>query len=155
MSVAQLISAERVLTLSGLKSKKRVLQQLSQLIANHVDGLSEGQIFSSLIGREKLGTTALGHGVAIPHGRVPGLGIAIGAFLRLRGGGVDFDAPDELPVDLVFALLVPEAATETHLNLLAELAELFSDEAFCNRLREAGDDQLLALLGDRARVTTD
>lgn len=154
MSIAQLINAERVLSVAGLKSKKRVLQQLSQLLAGGDGELPEGEVFASLINREKLGTTALGHGVAIPHGRVAGLGAARGAFVRLRDGAVAFDAPDELAVDLVFGLLVPEAATEEHLQLLAELAGIFSDGDFCARLRRADDDQLLALLCGYARTAT-
>lgn len=149
MTIAELISAERVRSASGLNSKKRVLQELSRLLATDANGLTESDIFTSLINREKLGSTALGQGVAIPHGRIPGLTSTVGAFLRLQEG-VDFDASDARKVDLIFGLLVPEDTTEEHLKILSHLAGMFTDDDFCARLRQAGDDQLLDLLARHA-----
>jgi PTS system nitrogen regulatory IIA component len=91
-----------------------------------------------LFAREKLGSTGLGQGIAIPHGRIKGLKTPIGAFVRLAAP-VQFDAPDGKPVDLVFVLLVPEAANEHHLQLLSELAQMFSDKSFREQLAAAAD----------------
>ena len=99
-------------------------------------------VFDSLIGRERLGSTGLGHGVALPHGRVNQAEHAIGAFLKLDKG-VDFDALDRQPVDLIFGLLVPDHYTDEHLKILAHLAEMFSDLTFCQRLRQADHDAAL------------
>jgi PTS system nitrogen regulatory IIA component len=95
-------------------------------------------IFDSLFAREKLGSTGLGQGVAIPHGRIKGLKQAAGAFLRLASP-VPFDSPDGRPVNLLFVLLVPEQATEEHLQILSELAQRFSDRAFRESLQTAAD----------------
>jgi PTS system nitrogen regulatory IIA component len=95
-------------------------------------------VFDSLFARERLGSTGLGHGVAIPHGRIKGLKDALGAFLRL-GAPVPFDAPDGKPVNLVFALLVPEQATERHLQVLSELAQMFSDRPLRDAMSAAAD----------------
>ena len=148
MAITDLLNPERVACCEESSSKKRTLEQLSALLAEGISGLTPGEIFDCLINRERLGSTGLGKGVAIPHGRMKGLEHPVGAFLRLREG-VDFDAADHQPVDLLFALLVPEESTEEHLHILAELARIFSDTALVGRLREAGDDaQLLQLLND-------
>ena len=112
-------------------SKKRLFEQAGLLFEN-LDGIARSLVFDSLFARERLGSTGLGQGVAIPHGRIKGLKEAIGAFVRLAQP-VPFDAPDGGPVSLVFVLLVPEKATEKHLQILSELAQMFSDKA----LREA------------------
>ncbi|MCW8908198.1 MAG: PTS sugar transporter subunit IIA, partial [Sedimenticola sp.] len=98
--------------------------------------------FDKLLERERLGSTGLGNGIALPHARMAGVGEARGAFVQLQSKA-DFDAIDRQPVDLVFGLLVPEQATEEHLQLLARLATLFSDDSFCERLRKAGNPQAL------------
>lgn len=99
-------------------------------------GLSRGQVTESLLARERLGSTGLGQAVAIPHGRVKGLRIAVGAFLRLRAP-IPFDAPDNQPVSLVFVLLVPERASDLHLQILSELAQMFSDRELRRQLTAA------------------
>jgi len=104
-------------------------------------------IFDSLIGRERLGSTGLGHGVALPHGRFNQSQRAVGAFVKLKKG-VDFDAIDRQPVDLVFGLLVPDHYTDEHLKILAYLAEMFSDRAFGNVQRSGF---LPAVAGNRLR----
>lgn len=111
-------------------------------------GLARGTVVGSLVAREKLGSTGLGQGVAIPHGRIKGLAEAQGAFIRLAEP-IAFDAPDGKPVAQVFVLLVPEHATEKHLQLLSELAQLFSDRGFRQRLADAADaDAVHALFRD-------
>ena len=142
MDITDLITGERIVCDSEVTSKKRVIEVLSELLATGQADLTARPIFDSLIGRERLGSTGLGHGVALPHGRFSQSQRAIGAFIKLKQG-VDFDAIDRLPVDLVFGLLVPDHYTDEHLKILAYLAEMFSDRAFCQRLRETDSDQAL------------
>ncbi len=128
-------------------SKKRVLEQAAHLLAPHDTKLSE-RIFGRLLERERLGSTGLAGGVALPHARMPDITQTRGAFLRLASP-VDFDSFDGHPVDLVFALLVPEEATEAHLQLLAELARTFNDPTLRAQLRRADSAQALDLLTRR------
>lgn len=118
-------------------SKKRVFEQAGLLFENHV-GIARSVVFDSLFAREKLGSTGLGQGIAIPHGRIKGLKHAVGAFLRLAAP-VPFDSPDGRPVNQLFVLLVPEQATEEHLQILSELAQRFADRAFRDALSAAPD----------------
>jgi PTS system nitrogen regulatory IIA component len=129
--VAKLLPLSNVLPDLAASSKKRLFEQVGLLFENQ-HGIARGVVFESLFARERLGSTGLGQGVAIPHGRIKGLKDAAGAFVRLAQP-VAFDAADGKPVSLVFALLVPEHATEKHLEILSELAQMFSDRA----LREA------------------
>lgn len=119
-----------------LSSKKRLLEALARLLASDHPGLNPDMVFERLLERERLGSTGLGHGIALPHARVKEVKEALGAFVS-SVKGVDYDAMDGEPVDLAFALLVPESATEEHLQLLAQLAGLFSDPRIRKRLREA------------------
>jgi nitrogen PTS system EIIA component len=145
MKLSEVVSAERVVNGSAVTSKKKALEELSNLLATGAPNLSSQEVFNSLIGREKLGSTGLGHGVAIPHGRVASVERSVGAFMRLKHP-VDYDAHDGNPVDLIFGLLVPQTATEAHLKHLAAVAEMFSDDAFCAKLRAAGDSAALNAL---------
>jgi PTS system nitrogen regulatory IIA component len=138
---AKLLPASNVVSDLAASSKKRLFEQVGLLFENH-HGVSKGVVFESLFARERLGSTGLGQGVAIPHGRIKGIKDALGAFIRLAQP-VPFDAPDGKPVNLVFVLLVPEHATEKHLEILSELAQMFSDRA----LREA-----MALAPDAASL---
>jgi PTS system nitrogen regulatory IIA component len=106
-------------------------------------GLSQADVAASLAAREKLGSTGLGQGIAIPHGRIHGLREAVGAYARLRSP-VPFDAPDAKPVEQLFVLLVPEQATDQHLQLLSELAQMFSDRMFREQLMTAPDAATVA-----------
>lgn len=145
MHMAELLTAERIACGDASASKKRALEQLAALIATGQPGLAPDAIFDSLIARERLGSTGLGHGVAIPHGRVKNSASAIGALITLHQP-IDFDAIDGEPVDLLFGLLVPEHSTSEHLQLLAQLAEMFSDTAFVARLRSADSENVLLSL---------
>lgn len=136
MPAADLITPNTIACGVKASSKKRALEALSALLAANGSGLIDTEIFESLIMRERLGSTGIGHGVAIPHGRLKGVKSALGAFVQLEQG-VDFDAIDNGPVDLMFALLVPVESTDEHLQLLAQLAEMFSDASLRERLREA------------------
>jgi len=118
-------------------SKKRAFEQAALLFENH-HGLARSTVFDSLFSRERLGSTALGDGVAVPHGRVKGLAQVQSAFVRLARP-VPFDAPDGQPVNLLFFLLVPETATQQHLDILAELAQLLSSKPLRERLNTEQD----------------
>ena len=123
-----------------------MLEFRAGLLATSSPSLTEVEIFDSLLNRERLGSTGLGTGVAIPHGRIPGIDAPVGAIVTLNSG-VDYDAIDRQPVDLLFALLVPEESTDEHLQILASLAQMFSDRKLSARLRECESaEQLLQLL---------
>jgi PTS system nitrogen regulatory IIA component len=135
--VGKLLAPSHVLLDLQASSKKRLFEQAGLLFENH-DGIGRSIVFDSLFAREKLGSTGLGQGVAIPHGRIKGLKEALGAFIRLAQP-VPFDAPDANPVSLVFVLLVPQNATEKHLQILSELAQMFSDKALRESMMRAAD----------------
>lgn len=137
MDVSEILSAERVLCGLEAKSKKRALEIMGELLVRDSLPVPHQEVFNCLISRERLGSTGLGHGVAIPHARVPRISSAVGAFIQLAEG-VDYDAPDGEPVDLIFGLLVPEESNEEHLQILSKLAETFSDGALRARLRSCG-----------------
>jgi len=150
MQIVEILSPERMLCDVQATSKKRVLEYFSKLLAiepnGEQEGLSSRLIFESLLARERLGSTGLGKGVAIPHARVRECNITSAAFLQ-TASPIDYDAIDREPVDLMFALMVPEECTDEHLSLLATLAEMLSDDAFRLRLREAAScEQKYALL---------
>ncbi|MES2820676.1 MAG: PTS IIA-like nitrogen regulatory protein PtsN [Pseudomonadota bacterium] len=123
-------------------SKKRVLEQIAHLVARELPDLEVQDIFESLIAREKLGSTGFGNGIAIPHCRLPGCSAPISALLRLDAP-VDFDAIDGMPVDLLFVLLVPEAATDAHLELLRQIASMLDRSEVRERLRHAPTSESL------------
>ncbi len=135
--VAKLLPATNVLPDLAASSKKRLFEQVGLLFENQ-HGIARGTVFESLLERERLESTGLGQGIAIPHGRIKGLKDALGAFVRLALP-VPFEARDGKPVSLVFALLVPEHATEKHLEILSELAQMFSDRALRESLAAAPD----------------
>lgn len=138
MRILDLLTPARVVVDAAATSKKRLLEKLARLLDDGGGADSERAIYESLIKRERLGSTGLGQGVAIPHGRSAEVTRACGCFVRLKEP-VDFNATDGKPVDLVFALVVPEHFTDQHLMFLAELAGLFSDPATVAELRKARD----------------
>lgn len=121
-------------------SKKRVLEQIAKVLGQDLPDLDSQTIFESFIAREKLGSTGFGNGIAIPHCRMPGCASPLSAVLRLDTP-VDFDAIDGAPVDLLFVLLVPEAATDEHLELLRQIASMLDREEVRERLRQATSGQ--------------
>ena len=135
--VAKILAPSHVVADLQASSKKRLFEQAGLLFENH-DKLARSVVFDSLFAREKLGTTGLGQGVAIPHGRIKGLKEALGALVRLAQP-VPFESPDGQPVSLAFVLLVPEKATEKHLQILSELAQMFSDRALREAMLSAPD----------------
>ena len=135
--IAELLPAENVRLDVEVPTKARLFETVGALFEAS-RGLAVRTIIDSLAAREKLGSTGLGQGIAIPHGRIRGLKSAQGAFLRLKTP-IAFDAPDGKPVAQIFVLLVPEQATEQHLQLLSELAQMFSDRGFRDRLAATAD----------------
>ncbi len=123
-------------------SKKRVLEQIAKVVAQDIPDLDSQTIFESLVAREKLGSTGFGNGIAIPHCRMAGCTSPVSAVLRLDAP-VDFDAIDGEPVDLLFVLLVPEAATDEHLELLRQIASMLDREDVRARLRQAQTSESL------------
>ncbi len=172
MDINQLITPDRVKCLSGINSKKRTLESLSHLLGSGTKGIEHMDIFHQLIERERLGSTGLGRGVALPHARLSGKQnkpnsttefspehtpeytqeYTLGSFIKLDKG-IDFDSTDLQPTDLLFGLLVPEEYTDEHLQVLATLANMFSDADFCEQLRHCHtDEELYTRLTEWART---
>ncbi|QBQ54121.1 PTS IIA-like nitrogen regulatory protein PtsN [Nitrosococcus wardiae] len=142
MQITEFLVPEQIAVGAVAGSKKRVLERLSELLTRGADDLDSADVFDCLLARERLGSTGLGDGIAIPHARMAGNQHTLAALVRLDQG-IDFDALDQQPVDLFCALLVPEESAQIHVQLLAQLAEMFRDPEFCARLREAKDPHTL------------
>ena len=155
MNISEILEPGRVLGNVEARSKKRALEILSELLGHASEECVANDIFENLVQREKLGCTALGRGVAVPHGRSPGLSGPAAAFVKLHEP-VDFDAADGERVDLIFGLLVPEEATENQSAALADVTRLMADATLRGSLREAtSSSTLYQLLADAAdRLTT-
>jgi len=146
MRISEILVPKRTLCDVSTGSKKAALEIVSNLIASADSSLIQTEVFSSLISREKLGSTGLGNGIALPHGRLKYCQNTLGAFVRLQTG-VDYDAIDQKPVDLLFALLVPKKSTQEHLNILANLAKMFSNNESVEELRRVQSrDEVFSLL---------
>lgn len=137
MEIVDLVTPDRVIIDLRATSKKHALQQLAQRAAE-ATGLHERAVFDVLLERERLGTTGVGKGIAIPHGKLPEIDGLYGLFARLENP-VSFDSVDDEPVDLVFLLLAPEAAGADHLKALARISRLLRNSATCKKLRNASD----------------
>lgn len=133
----RLLPASNVILDLDVTSKKRVFEHAGLLFENTL-GIGRRKIFDALLARERLGSTGLGHGVAIPHGRISGLKEAAGAFIRTKTP-IAFEAPDANPVNLIFVLLVPDKATDQHLQILSELAQMFSERNVRTTLNDVAD----------------
>jgi PTS system nitrogen regulatory IIA component len=139
--LASILSAAQVIAQVDVTSKKRAFEEAGLLFEN-LHGLSRALVTDSLFSRERLGSTGLGHGVAIPHGRIKGLRAPLAAVFQLAQP-IGFDAPDEQAVCLLIFLLVPEAATQKHLEILSEIAELLSDAPLREKMASATDSLVL------------
>ncbi|MGD9788726.1 MAG: PTS IIA-like nitrogen regulatory protein PtsN [Sulfuricellaceae bacterium] len=135
--VSGILPAANVVVGLDVASKKRAFEQVGELLEG-AGRLNRNTVFDSLFAREKLGSTGLGEGIAIPHGRIKGLLEAVGALIKLKEP-IPFDAPDGKPVALMFVLLVPEQATDMHLQILGELAQMFSDKALREKMLACDD----------------
>ncbi len=149
MNLAQFLTPERTRCGAHTTSKKRVLEEIAQFISGDVAALNADELFAQLLSRERLGSTGLGHGVAIPHCRLSNCSAIVGALISLDEA-IDFEAVDDEPVDLLFALVVPEEATDEHLQALSAVAELFNKPEFRQRLRSAqsGEELYRLATGD-------
>jgi Phosphotransferase system mannitol/fructose-specific IIA domain (Ntr-type) len=141
MQIESLLTQQRTLCHVTCTSKKRSLEVLASLIAEGCDGINADELFQQLVARERLGSTGIGEGIAIPHCRFKTAGATIGALMTLATP-IDFDSVDSQPVDVIFAMLVPENAENAHLQTLAMLAEHLQNPRFVQSLRraETGDD---------------
>ena len=135
--ISRLLPSANITLDLDVTSKKRVFEHVGLLFENAL-GIGRGHVFDALFARERLGSTGLGHGIAIPHGRIKGLREAAGAFVR-TGNPIPFEAPDGNPVNLIFVLLVPEKANDLHLQILSELAQMFSDKEMRTQLAALPD----------------
>ncbi len=151
MEIADLVGPEGVIANLRVSSKKQALQELARRAAA-ITRLRERAIFDVLLERERLGTTGVGHGIAIPHGKLPDLDRLYGLFARLEKP-IDFDAIDEQPVDLIFLLLAPESAGADHLKALARISRLLRDGAFCDKLRGSESPEAIYALLTEASET--
>jgi PTS system nitrogen regulatory IIA component len=144
MEIADLLAPEAVLASVKTSGKKALLQDMAER-ASKLTGLPERRIFETLIERERLGSTGMGQGIAIPHGRLAGLPRIVGLFARLETP-ISYDAVDDQPVDLVFLLLAPEGAGADHLKALARVSRLLRNKQTCERLRAASKPEVLYAL---------
>ncbi len=144
-----LITPDGVISDLKAGSKKQALQELARKGAD-LTGLDEREIFEVLLERERLGTTGIGSGVAIPHGKLKGLDRIYAIFARLERP-IDFDSIDDQPVDVIFLLLAPETASADHLKALARISRLLRNQGICDKLRgSSGGDALYAVLTSEA-----
>lgn len=142
MEIASILSRDCVLHNLECTSKKRLLENVASHLCDQNPILDPGDVFSALIAREKLGSTGLGNGIAIPHCRIPGCTKTIGVLVTLKSP-IDFDAIDGKPVDIIFVLIVPDDQNKDHLQTLASLAQIFSDTKQLDRIRQSADADAL------------
>ncbi len=135
MTISALLSPQKIFLDSEVTSKKKLLELIANIVADKTQ-LAQSTIYNNLLNRERLGSTGLGRGIAVPHARVPDLEQTIGCFFRLKEP-VNFESPDNQPVDLVFTIVIPEEATEEHLLILSSLARIFSQADVCEAIRSA------------------
>ncbi len=136
MKLSNLIKIDQIQLNNSASSKKKALEAISQIITASYPEYNINNVFETLIERERLGSTGIGHGVALPHGRLPECTDTIGVFISLKNG-IDYDAIDKEPVRLLFALLIPDHSTEEHLQILAKLAEFFRSSENRQKLENA------------------
>jgi PTS system nitrogen regulatory IIA component len=142
MQLQSILTPGRTFFRAPGNSKKRALENTANFICQDISSMDDFELFDHLIARERLGSTGLGNGIAIPHCRVKNCQTITGTLIKLEQP-IDFDAIDGQPVDLLFVLLVPEEANDEHLQALAMLAEKFSDPDYCQRLRDAKNSEEL------------
>jgi nitrogen PTS system EIIA component len=154
MTISTLLSTDRIFTDAEISSKKRLLEFIAEKAAEELD-LSQNTIYNHLLERERLGSTGLGKGFAVPHARLENLTHTLTYFLKLNEA-VKYDAVDQVPVDLIFVIFIPEASTQEHLQILASLAKLFSSEELCKQVRLASRaDQILEIISQAEASLTD
>ena len=142
MTISSLLSPQRIFLDTEISSKKKLLELIANIVADQTK-LSESSIYNNLLNRERLGSTGLGQGFAVPHARLNDLDKTLACFFRLKDA-VNFEAPDDQPVDLVFTIIIPEEATEEHLMILSSLASIFSKTEVCDAIRGAASKDEIA-----------
>jgi PTS system nitrogen regulatory IIA component len=135
MTISALLSPKKIFIDTEVTSKKKLLELIANIVADQTQ-LAESTIYSNLLNRERLGSTGLGQGFAVPHARMPDLEKTQACFFRLKQA-VNFESPDNQPVDLVFTIIIPQEATEEHLLILSSLARIFSNAEVCEAIRQA------------------
>ena len=148
MTISALLSPDRIFIDTDISSKKRLLEFIANTVASKFD-LPQPALYNNLLDRERLGSTGLGKGFAIPHARLVDLDKTIACFIRLDHP-VNFGAPDDQPVDLVFTIIIPENATDEHLKILSSLAKIFSQSEICEAIRNADSGEEVARIIDSA-----
>lgn len=148
MTISALLSPQRIFLDTEISSKKKLLEFIANTVAEQTDS-PQSSIYNGLLDRERLGSTGLGQGFAIPHARLSNLDKTLGCFVRLKNA-VNFEAPDNQPVDLVFTIIVPEDATEEHLMILSSLASIFSKSDVCDAIRNADSSDEVTRIIDSA-----
>ena len=148
MTISALLSNDRIFINTDITSKKKLLEFIASQASSKLP-LAESTLYSNLLDRERLGSTGLGKGFAVPHARLPDLDAAFGVFIKLNQA-INFEAPDNQPVDLVFAIIIPEQATDQHLQILSSLARIFSQADVCESIRQAESSEQIAQLIDSA-----
>ena len=141
MSISSLLATDRIYINSEITSKKRLLEFIAEKAASDLD-LQQADVFNCLLERERLGSTGLGSGFAVPHARLNHLEQTHACFVKLQQA-INYDAIDRQPVDLIFVILIPEAATEEHLQILASLAKIFSDQGVCDAIRSVDSGETI------------
>ena len=145
MTVSALLSPQSIFLDTEITSKKKLLELIANIVADRTQ-LPQSTIYNNLLNRERLGSTGLGQGFAVPHARLDDLDKTLACFFRLKEA-VNFEAPDNRPVDLVFTIIIPEEATEEHLVILSSLASIFSREEVCEAIRNADSkDEISAII---------
>lgn len=137
MTISALLSPQSIFVDTEITSKKKLLELIANIVADRTQ-LPESVIYNNLLNRERLGSTGLGNGFAVPHARLENLDQTLGFFFRLNEP-VNFESPDDIPVDLVFTIVIPEEATEEHLIILSSLAGIFSRPEICEAIRDAAN----------------
>lgn len=142
INISDFLSAERTLNAVQASSKKKALETIAKTLSANISGLSENALFDQLVQREKLGSTAIGHGCAVPHCHADGISQIYACFLKLDST-IDFDSPDNQKVDLIFAIIVPTDANDIYLNILARISQSLHEEEFRQQLRHAESNETL------------
>jgi len=152
MSITSLLAPQRIFTDADITSKKRLLEFIAEKASEEI-GLPQIDIFNKLLERERLGSTGLGQGFAVPHARLDNLTDTHACFAKLASP-VNYDAMDHQPVDLIFAIFIPQASTEEHLRILAALAKIFSQPAVTQQIRDCEDSAAIIRIIEQAEQST-
>ena len=148
MTISALLSPELIFINPDISSKKKLLEFIADTISEQF-ALTQTSIYNNLLDRERLGSTGLGHGFAVPHARLSGQETTIGCFIRLDQA-INFEAMDRQPVDLIFCIIIPENATEEHLQILSSLAKIFSQDQIRASIRDASTAEQIIQIIDSA-----